>query len=163
MRRFLQHLCYFPWRLRQLFPRPVLDRIEHEIAASERHHSGEICVAIEANLDLLQLVRGTTARARALEVFSDERLWDTEQNNGVLIYLLLAEQRVEIVADRGINARIGPQSWAQVCRDMGDAFHRGEFETGVCTGVRDIAAQLRAHFPATGAHSNELPNRPLVL
>lgn len=163
MRRPFQHLLYFPWRMRQSFPRPVLNAIEREIATSERHHSGELRVAIEGHLDVPQLLRGTSSRQRAQELFSLLRVWDTEHNSGVLIYLLLAERRVEIVADRGIAARVDPEFWGQVCREMREAFQRGEFEVGVLQGIRAIDAQLTAHFPATGANPNELPDRPLVL
>lgn len=163
MRRPLKHLLYFPWRMRQSFPRPVLNAIEQEIAASERHHSGELRVAIEGHLDVPQLFRGTTSRQRAQELFGQLGVWDTEHNSGVLIYLLLAERRVEIVADRGIDARVAPEFWGQVCQEMRAAFRQGEFEAGVLQGVRAIDAQLRAHFPAPGANPNELPDRPLVL
>ena len=163
MHRAVRHLLYFPWRMRQSFPRPVLNAIEQEIAASERHHSGELRVAIEGHLDLPQLLRGTTARQRAQELFSLLRVWDTEHNSGVLIYLLLAERRVEIVADRGIDARVGTEFWEQVCLDMRDAFQRGEFEAGVLQGIRAIDALLREHFPATANNPNELSDRPLVL
>ena len=163
MRRFLQHLLYLPWRMRQCFPRSALASIEREIAASEGHHGGELRVAIEAHLGLPRLLRGIGSRQRALELFSQLGVWDTEHNSGVLIYLLLAERRVEIVADRGIDARVGPAFWEGVCREMREAFQRGEFEAGVLQGIRAIDAQLTAHFPATGANPNELPDRPLVL
>lgn len=163
MRRAFQHLLYFPWRMRQSFPRPVLKAIEQEIAASERHHSGELRVAIEGHLDVAQLLHGTTARQRAQEVFSLLRVWDTEHNSGVLIYLLLAERRVEIVADRGIDAKVGPEFWEQVCLHMRDAFQRGEFEAGVLQGIRTIDARLQEHFPAAATNPNELPDRPLLL
>ncbi len=147
----------------QLFPRGALEAIEREIAESERCHQGEIRIAIEANLDALQLLRGTTARARALELFGRLGVWDTERNTGVLVYLLLAEQRVEIVADRGIDAKVSPESWAQVCRRMRDAFGRGEFEAGVRQGIREIDTLLSAHVPVAGANPNELPDRPAML
>lgn len=163
MRRWMTHLLYFPWRLGRLFPRRALDAIEREIAASEQRHTGELRFAVEANFDLLQLMRGVTARTRARELFSQLRVWDTAQNNGVLIYLLLAEHRVEIIADRGIDAKVEPAFWADVCQRMRIAFQRGEFETGVCQGIREIEAQLKTHFPATGINYNELPDRPVVL
>lgn len=163
MRRWMRHLLYFPWRLGQLFPRHALDAIEREIAASEQRHSGEIRFAVEASFDLLQLMRGVTARTRAQELFSHLRVWDTAQNNGVLIYLLLAEHRVEIVADRGIDAKVEAAFWADVCERMRIAFQQGEFETGVREGIREIEARLEKHFPASGANLNELPDRPVVL
>lgn len=163
MQRLWQHLLYFPWRLRQLFTPAVLAAIERDIAASETRHSGQIRVAVEANLGLIPLLRGVTSRTRALEVFTQLRVWDTAQNNGVLIYLLLAEHRVEIVADRGINAKLEAAVWHQICQHLQDALRQGAYETAVCSGIHAIDAQLSAHFPATGAEINELPNRPVVL
>ncbi len=163
MRRLAQHLFYFPWRLRQLFNKQVLAAIEREIAASERHHSGQIRFAVEANFGLLPLLRGVRSRARALDVFAQLRVWDTEQNNGVLIYLLLAEHRVEIVADRGINAKLDQAVWQAICHEMQLALHRGDYASGVCAGIRAIDAHLTAHFPATRAADNELPDHPVVL
>jgi len=163
MRRIIRHLLFFPWRLRQLFTRSVLHAIEQEIAASERLHSGQIRFAVEANLDLMSLLRGKTSRTRALEVFTQLRVWDTEHNNGVLVYLLLAERRVEIVADRGIEAKLGHALWSRICRQMQEAFRRGAFEEGVREGIREIGVQLATHFPANGSAANELSDRPVVL
>lgn len=163
MRRLLQHLLFFPWRLRQIFSQAVLSAIEREIALSEQRHSGQIRFAVEANLDLMQLLRGLSSRARALETFAQLGVWDTEQNNGVLIYLLLAEHRVEIVADRGINAKLEQAVWQGICEKMQQALRKGAFEAAVCQGIRDIEAQLTAHFPATGTRANELPDRPVLL
>ena len=163
MRRIIRHLLFFPLRLRQIFTRSVLHAIEQEIAASERLHSGQIRFAVEANLDLIPLLRGKTARVRAHEVFSQLRVWDTEQNNGVLVYLLLAERRVEIVADRGIEAKLGQALWSRICRQMQEAFRRGAFEVGVREGIREIGVQLAMHFPATDSAANELSDQPVVL
>lgn len=163
MRRIIRHLLFFPWRLRQIFTRSVLHAIEQEIAASERLHSGQIRFAVEANLDLLSLLRGKTSRTRARDVFSQLGVWDTEHNNGVLVYLLLAERRVEIVADRGIEAKLGHALWSRICQQMQEAFRRGAFEVGVQEGLREIGAQLAIHFPATGSATNELSDRPVVL
>ncbi|MHB1232827.1 MAG: TPM domain-containing protein [Burkholderiales bacterium] len=163
MRRLIKHLLFFPWRLRRIFTQPVLATIEREIGASEQRHTGQIRFAVEANFDLLSLLRGKTARARALEVFTRLRVWDTEQNNGVLIYLLLAERRVEIVADRGIDAKLDQARWLQICQRMQAAFRKGDFETGAREGIREISAHLAAHFPAAGGNANELPDQPVVL
>jgi len=163
MHRLIQHLMFFPWRLRQIFNKHVLAAIEREIAASELRHSGQIRFAVEANFGLLPLLRGVTSRARALEVFAQLRVWDTEQNNGVLIYLLLAEHRVEIVADRGINAKLDQAVWQKICREMQLALRQGAFEEGVCAGIRAIAAHLTEHFPSAGVNVNELPDHPVVL
>lgn len=163
MRRLIQHLLFFPWRLRQLFSKPVLAAIEREITASEAHHSGQIRFAVEANFGLLPLLRGVTSRARALDVFAQLHVWDTEQNNGVLIYLLLAEHRVEIVADRGIDAKLDQAVWREICREMQQVLHQGDYASGVCVGIRAIDAHLAAHFPSSRTNINELPDHPVVL
>jgi uncharacterized membrane protein len=163
MQRISQHLLFFPWRLRQLFTPSVLHAIEQEIAASERLHSGQIRFAVEANLDLGVLLRGKTSNARALDVFSQLRVWDTEHNNGVLVYLLLADRQVEIIADRGIDAKLDQAVWTRICQQMQAAFQQGAFEVGVCEGIREIGVQLALHFPAVGRAANELPDRPVVL
>ena len=106
--RMVRHLAMPPWRLRQVLPRPAMQAIETAIGASERTHGGQICFAVETALDLGPLARGQGARERALDVFAQLRVWDTEHNNGVLIYLLLADRDVEIVADRGIAVRVAP-------------------------------------------------------
>jgi len=163
MRRIIKHLLFFSWRLRQIFTKPVLTTIEREIGTSERQHTGQIRFAVEANFDLLSLLRGKTARARALEVFAQLRVWDTEQNNGVLIYLLLAERRVEIAADRGIDAKLDQARWLHICQRMQAAFRKGDFEAGVGDGIREIGAHLAAYFPAAGGNANELSDQPVVL
>lgn len=163
MQRILQHLLFLPWRMRQMFTKPVLAAIEREIAVSETRHRGEIRVAVEASLNVLELLRGKTARQRALEVFSNLGVWDTQDNNGVLIYLLLAEHRVEIVADRGIQAKVTPEQWLVICHKMQASLRIGNFEEGVCAGIHDIGEYLIQHFPAQGANQNELPNKPVLL
>jgi uncharacterized membrane protein len=138
-----------------------MQAIERAIRESERTHRGQICFAVEAALDTLPLLRGQTARERAIEVFSQLRVWDTEHNNGVLIYLLLADRDVEILADRGIHARIGAEAWERVCREMEAAFRAGRFEDGALAGIRAVGALMAQHFPGVGGH--ELPDRPVVL
>lgn len=137
--------------------------IEAAIGESETTHSGEIRFAVEAALDPMALLQGRSARERAVEVFSQLRVWDTECNNGVLIYLLLADRDVEIVADRGIHRDVGQSGWEMICREMERAFRQGHFEQGVVEGVRAVAFHLVRHYPASGANENELPDRPVVL
>lgn len=161
--RILRHLVIPAWRVRRAFPRRVLADIETEIARCETQHAGQIRFAVEAALDFLPLVRGESARERAVEVFSQLRVWDTEQNNGVLIYLLLADHDVEILADRGINARVSPHEWEQVCQAMERAFRDGRFEQGVCEGIRAVGALLARHYPSRGPGANELPDAPVIL
>lgn len=144
-------------------PAPVLARIEQAIAQSEMRHGGQIRFVVEHALDAGSLLRGVSARERALEVFSALKVWDTEHNNGVLIFLLLADHDVEIVADRGIHARVGAPAWESICREMEAAFRDGQFELGVIRGIGRVSSLLEAHFPPTRQGANELPDRPVVL
>jgi uncharacterized membrane protein len=161
--RFLKHLFLPGWWSHRRFPDSSMARIEAAIAASERRHHGEICFAVETTLDMLPLLRGQTTRQRALQVFAEQRLWDTEANNGVLIYLLLADRDVEIVADRGVAIQVGQAEWQAMCQRMEASFKAGEFEAGVLQGIADIDAHLHRLYPRVGADVNELPNRPLRL
>ncbi len=160
-RRVVRHLATPPWQVRRVFPRSTLTAIEHAIHASEGAHHGQICFAVEAALDTAALLRGQSARERALEVFARLRVWDTEHNNGVLIYLLLADHDVEILADRGIHRKVGAEAWERICRDMEAAFRAGRFEDGALAGIRAVGALLAQHYP--GAGRDELANRPVLL
>jgi uncharacterized membrane protein len=161
--RILKHLTYGPLHVRRCFPRAGMQAIQSAIARSESSHTGELRFAVEAALDWRHLLRGTTPRERAVEVFSQLRIWDTEHNSGVLIYLLLAERDVEIVADRGIHAKVGEQQWQEICRVMEERFRAGEFERGVTEGLDAITMLLQQHFPARGVNQNELPDAPVVV
>lgn len=161
--RLCRHLATPPRRLRAAFPPPVLSAIEAAIRAGETRHLGEIRFVVEGALSLGALWRGQTARERALEIFSLLRVWDTEHNNGVLVYLLLADRDVEIVADRGINLRVGEAEWERLCRVMETHFRAGEFERGVLEAVAGIAAHCERHYPFQGENPNELPDRPALL
>jgi uncharacterized membrane protein len=145
------------------FPKATMQAIEDAIATEERRHDGELRFAVEAALPLADLIAGTSAHERAIELFSRLRVWDTEQNAGVLIYLLLADRRVEIVADRGIHARVGATAWEAICGAMQREFAQRRFEQGAITGVRAISDLLATHFPPRGVNPDELPNRPVVV
>jgi uncharacterized membrane protein len=160
-KRLLKHLLLPDWLLRRHFPAATLAAIERAIADSEVRHTGELRFVVEGALHPSQLLRGVSARERALEVFSALRVWDTEANNGVLIYLLLADRDVEIVADRGCNHSVSPAQWEAICQEMEQRFRRGEFEAGALAGIRLVDELLRRHFPASGDNPDELPNRPL--
>lgn len=162
--RLIRHLCTPPLRMRREFPIRVRDSIETAIRASERDHAGQIRFCVEHALELPELWRGSSARDRALEVFSQLRVWDTEHNNGVLIYLLLADRDVEIVADRGIHCRAS-EAWEPICRQMEQGFRAGHFEAGVLHGVKAVGEQLARHFPRAAAApaASELPDRPVLL
>ena len=161
--RILKHLCTTGLHLRRRFPRATLDTIEQEIAKSEALHNGELRFAIETALDLPPLLHGLSSRQRAFDIFSRLRVWDTEMNSGVLIYLLLVDHKVEIVADRGIAAKVDQADWEMVCREMERAFRAGDFKGGAIVGVQRISALLAQHFPPETRNPNELPNKPYIL
>ncbi|TXG78343.1 MAG: hypothetical protein E6R11_04980 [Rhodocyclaceae bacterium] len=161
--RVLRHLAAPPWAVRRAFPHAALSAIEAAIRESERHHRAELRFAAEAGLDLMPVWQGETARQRAVEVFSDLRVWDTAENSGVLIYVQLVDRKVEILADRGINARVAQGEWEDICREMERAFRRGDFEAGAIAAIRRIGALLAAHFPSRPDNPNELPDRPVLL
>ena len=161
--RWIRHLWLDDLAVRRDFPRPVLSAIERAIATQEKRHRGELRFVVEGGLPLAPLLSGRTARERAIDVFSRLRVWDTEDNAGVLIYLLLADRRVEIVADRGIHARVGSAAWDAICGEMQSAFAAGRFEAGAILGIEAISDLLAAHFPPGEENPNELPDTPLVL
>jgi uncharacterized membrane protein len=161
--RFGRHLVTDHWSVRRAFPPIVMQRIGAAIASGETMHSGQVRFVVEGSLPMSQLVRGETPRERALEVFSRLRIWDTEENCGVLIYLLLADRDVEIIADRGIHRKVGDEAWQAICRGMEAAFREKRFADGAIDGIDAINGLLAAHFPRTGAGPNELPDTPVVL
>lgn len=164
-RRIARHLSIPSWRVRRSFPASSLDAIEQAVRASEQQHTGQISVAIEGALDLFPLLRGQDARDRALEIFSQLRVWDTADNNGVLIYLLLADRDVEIIADRGIHERVGADGWEQVCQAMETQLRNGDLSAGVLTGIQAVGTYLTAHFPQRPgvAQVDGLPDSPTLL
>lgn len=163
IRRIARHLVHHQWRVKQVFPPAVIDRIEQAIKFGETTHSGQVRFVVEGALDGGPLFRNQPARGRAVDVFSNLRIWDTEHNNGVLIYLLLADRDVEIIADRGIDAKVGSEGWEKICRDMETEFRSGRFEPGVIKGIEAVSRELAKHFPPHGAQRNELPDRPVVM
>ncbi|GLR91578.1 TPM domain-containing protein [Bradyrhizobium iriomotense] len=163
IRRITRHLVQHHWRAKVVFTPRVLDRVEQAIKRSETMHSGQVRFVVEGALDGAALFRNQPARERALDVFSHLRIWDTAHNNGVLIYLLLADRDVEIVADRGIDAKVGAAGWEKICRDMEADFRAGRFEHGVIKGIEAVSRELARHFPPRGPHPNELPDKPVVM
>lgn len=161
--RLFKHLAHTRWQVRRAFPPATLAAIESAIRESEARHSGEIRFVVEEALSFTALLRNQSARDRALEVFSLLRVWDTEHNNGVLIYLLFAEHDVEIVVDRGIDRGVGAAEWERICRAMELCFRRREFAQGVHEGIEAISRHLGRHFPARAANPNELPDQPTLL
>lgn len=162
-KRTVKHLLATDRQVSRAFPARTLSAIETAIQASEAAHLGELRFVVEGALDGLPLFRGQSARERAIDLFSQLRLWDTEQNNGLLIYLLLADHAVEIVADRGIDAKVGSQAWRTICQQMEAAFRQSNFEAGVLSGVEAVTLHLVQHFPANGHNRNELSDAPVLL
>jgi len=161
--RLLRHL--FARSSRRLFPEDSLRRITEAIAAGERLHRGEVMFAVESNLPPGAVLAGLAPRERAEEVFVRLRTWDTEANNGVLVYLLLADHRIEIVADRGLDGRVGDAEWRQACRLIEDGMRAGRAEQAVIDGIAAVSGLLATHYPQVDGQpdEDELPNRPQLL
>ncbi len=162
-KRTLDHLRHDHLRLRRLFPAQALDRIEQAVLDGERRHGAELRVAIEASLPLGRVLGGVGPHERALEVFGSLRVWDTEANNGVLIYLLLADRTVEIVADRAAARAIPQQAWQAVTQALVAECRAGRFVEGTLAAIRELGTLLAQAFPAGDRNPDELPNRPAVL
>jgi uncharacterized membrane protein len=160
--RIARHLLILPGAVSRAFPPSAMAAIEDAVAKSEREHSGEVRFAVEPALDTSALLAGESARERALEVFSLLRLWDTDERNGVLIYLLLADRDIEIVADRGLNI-VQPAEWEAICKTMEQALRRGQFQTALVDGVQAVSRMVARHFPRRAGDRNELPDRPVAL
>jgi len=158
-----RHLVTDHHSVRRAFPASALARIEQAIAAGERRHTGQVRFAVEGGLPVANVLRHQTPRERALDVFSNLRVWDTEDNCGVLVYLLLADKDVEIVADRGIHRRVGDEAWQAICRTMEVAFRQLRFEEGAVAGIAAISELLALHFPRNASGPNELPDDAVVL
>ena len=148
---------------RKLFPPESLVRIGAAISAGEQRHRGELRLIVENSMPSDAIWADMSNRQRAIALFAEYGVWDTEDNCGVLIYVNLAEHKVDIVVDRHIGRKIAPETWQQVCRGMTDGFARGQFEASTLAAVEQVNALLATHFPASGARANELPDHPIVL
>lgn len=158
--RIVRHL-FAPSAMR-LFPAATMQRIAAAVAEGEAGHQGEVCFAVEAALPLRRLVAGVDARQRAREAFARLRVWDTAGNNGVLVYLLLGDRRIEIVADRALDGRVSPDQWRGVCQLMEERLGAGDAEGAAVQGVAAVSALLARHFPRVDGmpDANELPDLP---
>ncbi|MCV2364930.1 TPM domain-containing protein [Paucibacter sp. DJ1R-11] len=158
--RWLRHRWLDSGDVRRMLPDAALARVEDLVKASEQRHSGQICVCVEASLPLSYLWQGLCARQRALTLFGKLRIWDTEANNGVLIYLQLADRAVEIVADRGLNHRVSAAQWQAVIARLAEPLRADRFEAGLTEAVEAVSQLLSEHFPLTTGQSNpnELPD-----
>jgi uncharacterized membrane protein len=163
IKRWLIHTFMPPWRWRLAFPKAVLKDIERAVTQSELHHRGELRFAVENALAPTWVWRGMSARQRATQVFSNLRVWDTEENSGVLIYVLLADKEVHIIADRGIAKHVTQAEWNAVAQLMHNAFRLGDFRRGSLEGIEHITTLLSTHFPPGQDNPNELSNKPVIV
>ena len=161
--RFFKHIFTSSASVRKIFSESDLNLIENCITEAERKHNGEIRFCVEASLEAHELYAGITPHQRARQVFSELGIWDTENNNGVLLYLLLADRDIEIIADRAIAARVSAEEWEKVCREIESHFRSGKFLDGVKLGIQRISEHLQTHFPSDGRRGSELSNRPVII
>ena len=163
MTRAWRHATSSAGEARRAFPETTLTAIAEAIDAGERTHRGEVRLIVEKALPFDAAWDGITNRQRALALFADYGVWDTEDNCGVLIYVNLAEHKVDIVADRGIDRKIDAATWQAVCATMTRGFGRGEFHAATLDAIAQVNELLRRHFPSNGSRPNELPDQPLML
>lgn len=161
VKRLLRHLLTPRWLAMRAFRRADMDAIETAIGQSERLHRGELRFVVEGPLPLAELWRDQSVRARAVRVFAEIGVWDTEANSGILIYVQLIDRRVEILADRGIAHTVPQDEWEAICREMEQAFHEGDYRGGTLSAIVRASALLVSHFPAAADNANELSDRPL--
>ncbi len=162
--RMLRHRWLDESDTARAIPPELVEQLARRVAASEKRHTGEVKIYVEAGLPMSYVLRDASPRERAVAMFGKLRVWDTEQNNGVLIYLLLAEHAIEIVADRGLSRRVAHEVWQQIVDRMGRAFHERRFEDGLTQALAEVSALLVAHFPAAPGddNANELPDQPVL-
>lgn len=163
LQRIIKNMFTLPYHARQVFSEHILHDLENTIRESEKLHRGEIRLVVEHGLDVWDVINGLTARERAIDLFSHMRVWDTEENTGVLIYILFSEHQIEIIADRGIHRRVEEGYWQALCQEMENAFRTGHYREGTLRAIEDLTQTLKRYFPATLENTNELPNAPLVM
>lgn len=163
MRRLLRHLLTPQWWVLRAFNSQTLDVVEQAVTRAERGHPGELRFVVEGLLPLGDLLRGVTARQRAVQLFSDLRVWDTEQNSGILIYVQMADRRVEVLADRGITKQVPQLAWDGICRTLERAFAAGHYCQGAVAAVEEAGALLAGQSAPSAANPDEMPDRPLVV
>lgn len=163
LRRLARHVLSFRSRLGRDFDAATRRSIQEAVEASERTHRGEIRFAVESRLDAAWVWAGKTARERALELFASLGVWDTAENSGILVYVLLADRRVEIVADRGYADGVTVEQWRKICDTVEAAYREGRFRDGSVDGVRECAQHAARLFPSEGSDVNELTDEVVVL
>ena len=163
IRRALRHLLSTRNEAERAFPPAALETITRAITEGERTHRGEVRVIVEKSLPFAAIRAGLGNRQRALALFADHGVWDTEEHCGVLIYINLADRKVDIVADRGIARKIDPTTWQAICDTMTQGFAQGRFQEATLAALQQVNDLLRRHFPPNGPRANELPDQPLIL
>lgn len=163
LHRLYRNIFMGPLEARRLFTDQVMRELQGTIEESERKHAAELQLVIDGGLSLPELLSPLSSRQKAIELFSHLRVWDTEANNGVLLYLLVAEHSIEIVADRGITSKIRDGAWEKICDDMVASFKKGKYQQGVQVGIEEITAVLAEHFPPGDDRRNELHDAPIRL
>ena len=161
--RLKKHLFTTSAAGHETFPRLTLKAIEAVITDGERRHRAEVRLIIEHALPWKEILRDTSARQRAMDLFARYRVWDTEENCGVLVYINLADRKVEIVADRAVARLIVQEEWDAVCRTMTEGFAREAFRDSTAAAIEQLNTLLQEHYPARGAHPNQLANHPILL
>lgn len=161
--RLCKHLFTTHAAGKRAFPSSTLKTIEAAIVEGEKLHKAEVRLIVEHSLSTRAVLQRTTSRQRAIELFSQYRIWDTEENCGVLVYVNIADRKVEIIADRTVSKRITPKEWHAVCGTMTHGFSQGEFHDSSAVAMAQLNALLQSIFPANGEHQNQLPNKPIVL
>lgn len=174
LNRLLRHTWLDHTDAARAVPPALAERLRHDVAASEQRHTGEVRICVEGSLPVSYLWRHLRQRVplpelvrqRALMMFSKLRVWDTEHNNGVLIYLLLAERAIELVADRGVMRVVEPTAWHEAVAHLGAAWHDGRFEEGLTQALEEVSAMLVTHFPNSGERQgpapHQLPDEPVL-
>lgn len=163
LKRFFRHVWMSPIILGRRFPAATLDAIVRAVAAGEKTHRGQVRFVVEAELTTGQLWSGVSSRQRAIDVFSLLRVWDTEENNGVLVYILLADHKVEIIADRAIHREVGDDRWRAICKEIEVRYRKGDFLNGSVIGIEKISAELAHCYPARGDEKNEQSDKPVLM
>ncbi|HJV86564.1 MAG TPA: TPM domain-containing protein [Noviherbaspirillum sp.] len=161
--RLIKHLCTTTADGRRAFPEETLKAIEETIAAGEKCHRAEVRMVIEPSLSSQAVLNGMSPRERARELFSHYRVWDTEENCGVLVYINLADHQVEIVADRGVGRVVAAKEWHGVCRTMTEGFANGSYHDSIVAALEQLNRLLANHYPDDGSTRNQLPDRPVML
>ncbi len=163
MDRLIKHLWSHGRKVEKFFSKQDLAVITQAIQDSEAKHSGQICFAVEGALEVSSVFKGVNPHDRAIEVFASQKVWDTEHNNGVLIYVLLADHAVEIVADRGIHSKADTGAWDVICHEIESKFALDQYRAGILSGIEMVSQLLHSQFPKTSYSDNEIPDEPVVL